>query len=424
MCFRYEGLTRMGLEKFSPEDEIFVDEEVLRDTHTPDKLFERDDQLAEYQSALKPVIKGTRPKNIFLVGQTGVGKTVATKLIRERLEKDQEEFDHVDVEFIYLNCKKLHSSYAVAANLVNCFRDETDQIKTTGYTRDMIYGMLYNEIINRSATHVLLILDEVDSIGNDDEILYELPRCNDHGDVPPEETYVGVIGISNDFTFRDSLSARVKDTLCEEEIHFPPYDADELRTILEHRAEKAFIDGVIEDGVITLCSAFAGQESGSARQALNFLYKAGDLARSENSDQVTENHVRRAEPLVRESKVRSELESLPMQSQLTLYAILIMHATDRLPAKSTDIYQEYEQAASRITADVKTDRTIRDRLSELELKGFLEANRENPGGNEGRYDLYDIGDIDSSLIHDVLLGDDRLSNLFDSGQTSLTTYSG
>ncbi|GAA5061620.1 hypothetical protein GCM10025751_48120 [Haladaptatus pallidirubidus] len=74
------------------------------------------------------------------------------------------------------------------------------------------------------------------------------------------------------------LNARVKDSLCDEEIHFPPYDANQLRNILKQRAEKAFRDGILDGDTIPLCSAFSAEESGSARQALKLLYKAGDLA--------------------------------------------------------------------------------------------------------------------------------------------------
>ncbi|MCU4744245.1 orc1/cdc6 family replication initiation protein [Natronoglomus mannanivorans] len=402
----------MALDEFTPADHIFENEEVLRDSHRPDELLERDEQLSEYQAALKPVIKGTRPKNIFLVGQTGVGKTVGTKLIREQFNKDQQKYDHIDVNFVYLNCKKLSNSYRVAANLVNKFRPEDDQITTTGYPRDMIYNMLYRELRNTDHTHVIIILDEIDSIGNDDGILYELPRCNDNEEVPPEDTYVGVIGISNDFTFRDNLSARVKDSLCEEEIHFPPYDAEELARILEHRAENAFVDDVLDSSVPRLCGALAGQESGSARYALNLLYKAGDLARSEGTPRVSEDHVRRAEPLVKENKIRRELERLPSQSHLTLYAVLALHNKDKLPARSLTIYNAYQTAAEEVVSDVKTQRTIRDRLGALQLKGFLTMTRENRGEGGGRYDLYDFGEIEISMIRDVLANTDRIDELF------------
>lgn len=87
------------------DDPIFTAESVLRDTHTPDGLVERDRELSEYQNALKPVIKGEDPKNIFLYGQTGVRKTIATEMILDRLEQDQDQYDYLEVETITVLCK-------------------------------------------------------------------------------------------------------------------------------------------------------------------------------------------------------------------------------------------------------------------------------------------------------------------------------
>jgi len=409
----------MGLEPFTAEDPIFLDEDVLRDSHKPEDLIARDRELEEYQAALKPVIKGARPRNIFLYGQTGVGKTVATEMVMDRLRKDQENYDNLDIHVVHVVCKNLNSSYQVAVKLVNEFRDTNNKIPTTGYPPDTIYEFLWKHLREIDSTHVLFVLDEVDAIGNDDDILYELPRCNDNGNIPVEETKVGVIGISNKFTFRDNLSARVKDSLCDEEIHFPPYDANQLRNILYQRAENAFVDGVLEDDVVPLAAAFAGQESGSARQALKLLFKAGDIARSRGLEEVKEDHIREAEPKVKESQVRNELESVPTQSHLTLYALLTLDKQDSLPAKSSDIYNVYEIAAKRIDADVKTDRTIRDRLSQLKLKGFLDVEEHNKGPKGGSYYLYEFGDIRPNMVEEVLQEIDRLDDLF---QKDITNY--
>ena len=415
----------MGLERFKPDSTIFADEAVLRDGYRPDQLIERDNELKQYQSALKPVINGAPPKNLFLYGQTGVGKTLSSRMIIERLDEDQQNLDDVDVHFAELNCKSLNSSYQVAANLINEFREPEEQIKPTGYPSGMIYTMLFEELEKLDATHCLVVLDEIDAIGNDDDILYKLPRANDNGNV--RDTSVGVIGISNDFTFRDNLSARVKDSLCDEEIHFPPYDANELGNILKQRASEAFHDttasqldngafelssDILEDDVIPLCAAFAAQDSGSARQALKLLYKAGDMARDEESDCITEEHVRRADEAVERDKVREELGRLPTQSKLTLYGLLLLEQESALPAKRNRIYERYVLAAKRIDADVRTDRTIHNRLSQLTLKGFLDVREQNKGPKGGSYYEYEFS-IRADIVRDVLQGDSRLQELFD-----------
>jgi len=420
----------MGLEPFSPDSTIFRDESVLRDGYRPQELIERDSELEQYQSALKPVINSAPPKNLFLYGQTGVGKTLSSRMVMDRLTEDQEEFDTVDVTVVNLNCKSLNSSYQVAANLVNEFRPADDQIKPTGYPSGMIYNMLFSELDNLDATHCLIVLDEIDSIGNDDDILYKLPRANDNNNV--EDTYIGVIGISNDFTFRDNLSARVKDSLCDEEIHFPPYDANELGNILKQRAAEAFHntsatqlqDGsfelesqILNDDAIPLCAALAAQDSGSARQALKRLYKAGDLARDEGAEQITDAHVREADEIVERDKVREELTRLPNQSKLTLYGLLFLNQEDETPAKRSKIYERYVIAAKRIDADVRTDRTTHDCLSQLTLKGFLEVTEQNKGPKGGSYYEYEFS-IRPRLVREVLRDDPRLSDLFNESETT------
>ncbi|WP_243637857.1 Cdc6/Cdc18 family protein [Natrarchaeobius oligotrophus] len=176
-----------------------------------------------------------------------------------------------------------------------------------------------------------------------------------------------------------------EDSLCDEEILFSPYDANQLRNILEQRAALAFRDDVLEADVIPLITAFTGQRSGSARQALRRLYKAGDLARGEGASTVTEEHVRRADRAVERDNVREELGCIPTQSKLTLYALLTLEAENALPAKRGTIYERYRIASTTIGVDVRSDRTVHDRLSQLTLKGFLDVEEKNKGPKGGSY---------------------------------------
>lgn len=403
----------MGLKDFTREDSIFNDESVLRDTYQPDTLIERDSQLADYQNALRPVINNAPPKNIFVYGQTGVGKTLSTDLVLEKLTQDAATYDDLSIEIVNVICKSLSSSYQVSIRLVNELRSPENQIALRGHGSGDVYDMLWTELNQLDATHVLFVLDEIDSIGTDDDILYELPRCNANGNV--DDTYVGVIGISNNFQFRDNLSARVKDSLCDEEIHFPPYDAEQLRHILETRAQPAFRDDVLTDDIIPLCAAFAAQESGSARRALRILYKAGDLARQADRSTVTEADVREADRVVEEGKTKAELESLPVQNHITLYAILSYAFEGETPVRRKQVYQRYKLFAEQIDADVKTARTIHDQLSQLTLKGILDVSERNEGIKGGNYYLYDFN-VDTAVIRDALEKQHRIGDLFETNR--------
>ena len=389
----------MGLESFTRDDPIFADESVLRDNYRPTELIERDAELAAYQSALRPVINGAPPKNIFIYGQTGVGKTLATRLVSDRLLKDQRQYDDLEIKIVSLNCKSVKSSYQIAVNLVNTFREPSEYIPSTGYPPSRIYQMLWDHLNTLEASHLLVVLDEIDSIGTNDDILYELPRANDNEHV--DGTYIGVIGISNDFTFRDNLSARVKDSLCDEELHFPPHDANNLRHILERRSQKAFREDVLEEGVIPLCAARAANESGSARMALQLLYKAGDLARQYDAVSVQEAFVDEARQLLEEGKIKDELARLPVHSKVTLRALTNLHKTGETPVKRRDIYALYLEMCDEIGTDPVTDRTIHDRISQLRQKGFVEAEKRNDGISGGSYYLYDLR-ITPNMVDEAL----------------------
>ena len=399
-------LKKMGL--FKPDTTVFKDEFPLRENYQPDKLQERDEELQEYKRALQPVINDSPPKNILLYGKTGVGKTVATNYLLNHLEQDAREYG-VNLFVIKQPCNNLSSSYQVAINLVNQLRGPESQVSTTGYPQQDVFNMLYRELEQLGGV-VLIVLDEIDNIGNDDDLLYELPRAEANGYL--ENVWPGIIGISNDFTFRDNLSPKVKDTLCEEEIHFPPYDANELQNILEDRAQKAFHDGVLTDEVIPLCSAFAAQDSGSARQGLRLVYKSGEFARDTESPKVTEDHVRRAQTELEQGQLEEGMRDLTTQGHLVLSTICHLEVNHETPAKTKLIYQRYQRISEVVGVESLGERRIRDHLSELALYRILAVNERNDGIHGGSYHEYQLN-VDLKSAINVLSDISRLDDLPD-----------
>ena len=57
---------------------------------------------------------------------------------------------------------------------------------------------------------------------------YNLTRMNSE----LKHSTISIIGISNDLSFTNNLDPRVKSSLSEEEIVFPPYNAIQLQHIL------------------------------------------------------------------------------------------------------------------------------------------------------------------------------------------------
>jgi cell division control protein 6 len=383
---------------FTRDTEIFCDEEMLREDYQPESITAREEELSAYKTALQPVVNGAQPRNIFLYGKTGVGKTAVSRYLLNQLKRDTKQYDDVDLSVYWLNCTNLSSSYQVAVNLVNTIRSTKNRISTTGYPQQRVFDILYEELDAIGGT-ILLVLDEIDHIGSNDEILYELPRARSNGYL--DSAKPGVIGISNDFGFRDSLSPKVKDTLCEEDIHFPPYDGPELEAILHRRADGALYDDAATQGVISLCAALAAQDTGSARQALNLLYKAGELARATDESIITEDRVHEAREELEQSQIEHGMRELTQHGHLSLVATLNLALAEETPARVREIYPRYRTIAEQSDIDPLVRRRMHDHLADLAMLGILNRQSRNEGRAGGQYYEYEFN-VGLKLVCEVV----------------------
>jgi len=112
-----------------------------------------------------------------------------------------------------------------------------------------------------------------------------------------------IVGISNNLTFLDELDPRVRSSLSEEEILFHPYNALQIQDILNQRSNAAFKEGVLQDGVISKCAAYAAKEHGDARRALDLLRVAGELAERDNSKKILLKHIDEANEKIEKDKI-------------------------------------------------------------------------------------------------------------------------
>ena len=374
------------MRRFERKQNIFRNKDALGESYQPDQIEERDEEIEEYMDALQPVVDGWEPNNIFLYGNTGVGKTAVTDYLLDRLQDDVADYDDVDLSVISVNCKTLNSSYQVAVELVNKLRPAGGEISSTGYPQQTVFKKLYEELEAIGGT-ILIVLDEVDSIGDRDELLYELPRARANSNL--DSTKVGVIGISNDFKFRDQLDPRVQDTLCERELQFPPYDAPELENILESRAEIAIAEDAVEQGVLNFCAALAARDSGSARQALDLLRLAGEIAENREADLIERDHVEAARSRLEQERVEEGMRELTTHGRLALLAVISKAAKDETPSRTREIYEEYTALCDSSGTDSLAQRSVHNHLSDLRMLGILSA-YENRSGSRGNYYSYEL----------------------------------
>ena len=365
------SLSRNGLfEALLRTEPLFKNKEVLRHSYTPDELPHRQDQINQLATILVAALRGETPSNIFIYGKTGTGKTAVAKYVGKELAKAGSETNKI-INYIYINCEVVDTQYRVLTQIANHFIQAwSDRIPFTGWPTDEVYAKL-REKIDDSGGVTVIILDEVDKLvfKSGDDVLYNLSRIN----AELKKARVNVIGISNDLKFTEFLDHRVRSSLGEEEIIFPPYDARQLEDILHQRAGISFKDDCLEQTVIPLCAALAAQEHGDARRALDLLRVSGEIAEREGTRKVAEAHVRRAQNKIELDRVTEVVRTLPTQSKLVLLACILSEEAGVRGLTTGEVYDTYSALCKVANVDVLTQRRVTDLLSELDMMGILNA---------------------------------------------------
>jgi len=378
---------------------LFRNREALEPSFIPDELPHRNSEIEKIAGITACALKGDVPPNFLCYGMTGTGKTATVRYVSQKLAQ------HCISNppwWIYINCTVVSTPYRILAHIYNTIVGR-EKIPATGLPKDVILKKLLGLLDQKVKNSVcFLVLDEIDILiekkgGN--EILYTLTRLNESLDL----CRTSVIGISNKLKFMEYLDSRVTSNLDEEEaIVFHPYNANELADILKLRAEIAFHEGIIEEGVIKLCAGLAAREHGDARKALQLLRKAGEIAERNQNKKVLEKHVENAQKDIDKDHIVEYMLSMPLQAQLTLSAIyLLSKYTREHIITSGDIYEVHSELTNKIPGVKQlTHRRISDYINELALSGLITANTRSMG-HYGRTKIINL-DIENELVERVL----------------------
>ncbi|GAA0473216.1 ORC1-type DNA replication protein [Halococcus dombrowskii] len=451
---------------------IFENKDVLRPSYTPERLPHRNEQINNMATVLVGALRGETPSNILIYGKTGTGKTASAKFVSNELETTSQKYtvpcevEYINCEvtdtqyrvlaqlantFIDANERHIEERLADLRDLAERARsdpgvlddpdvvdpddaepdatdspavefdsvdgierrieqleadlDEFEPVPMTGWPTDRVYSTFF-EAVDYHERVVVIMLDEIDKLveKSGDDTLYNLSRMNSE----LENSRVSILGISNDLKFTEFLDPRVKSSLGEEEIVFPPYDATQLRDILSARADIAFVENALSEDVIPLCAAFAAQEHGDARRALDLLRTAGELAERGQTERVGEDHVRDAQEKIELDRVVEVVRTLPTQSKVVLFAVILLERNGAQNINTGEVYNIYRRLCEEIDADVLTQRRVTDLISELDMLGIVNAVVVSKGryGRTKEMNLsVPIDDTEAVLTSDSRLGD-------------------
>ena len=365
-------------EGYLKSPKLFKRRDVLDSSFVPENLPHRTEQIKQLGYILASVLRGAKPSNILCFGKTGTGKTAVSKYVLNILGKKAPQHG-LRIEVAYLNCNTVDTNYRVFADLCSTLGIE---VPFTGLATDEVFTRFKQGLDQRESLFIV-VLDEIDSLikksGN--ETLYNLTRIN--SDLTRAK--VSLIGISNDLKFKEYLDPRVLSSLSEEELVFKPYEAPEITDILVERAELAFQDKTLSEGVINMIAAIAAQEHGDARRAIDLLRVSAEIAEREGTEKINQAHVKKAQGAIERNTITEVISTLPLQSKMVILAIYVLESmTDNSETVSTgDVYEEYARICKEIGMDSLTQRRVGDLINELDALGIISA-RVVSRGRHGR----------------------------------------
>lgn len=396
------------------ENNIYKDRKQLKTTTTPEyeDFKEREEQIRKMTEALRD-IKNSSSEHLVLTGNVGAGKTAAANMMVGYL---QESFNSNNIKKTYIS--DVRTEKDTLAQISQKLNLSTERSKGEYYKGNDFgtYYQLIKQKVTEENIDLVIILDELEKLyekqeGNPseegNEVIKKLYELSKEIENEYENCCITIIAISNEARVDDSFNERVDSRINGEIINFSEYNANELRSILNARKEKALKNGAVEEGVISKCAAKAASQKGDARKALRILRKAGDLARKNGDNSISKDYVDQAVDAIERRNILKTVTQMNKKTRIVFY--FLIEYKKHLPATSSETdyyYNRFLNSVESIEKGFKEDynmhsKTLKKYIKTLRNRGLVEAPLENAKSGRGRTRRISLCDISDKLAQDI-----------------------
>ena len=367
------------IKKVQKQDSLFANKVALDPLSTSNRIIGRQQEIEQLVTYLIGFRKGFVVPLVSIHGRSGSGKSIIIKAVCENID---------DVFCCFVNLRKAKTVFgAVNLILAELGIQNIKHAKGLDFAIQQIQDTI--EQLDKKNLFVL-VLDEFDALfydkrGNPSDLVYKLVLLEEN--IRSKGHQITIITISNNLLYDYDLDDRVLSRIGSNEIFFTPYSKDEVKKILENKAEKAFFDK-IDDSVIDYCAEMCYISHGDARRAIDLLRVAAEIAFSKN-EKLSKNHIDTTIETMQQDHIETVLKTTPFHQKIICSALArLEHLSEKSKHSTNTIFKQYCWLLPTNTKPLSY-RRISELLVELANSGVVSAETKSNGryGYGTKYEL-------------------------------------
>lgn len=373
---------------------VFIDESRLSIDYIPPNLPHRKKHLRKLTHLFRGVVEtpGRFSQKVLIIGDVGSGKTSVTKLFGQLFTEVAHSHDF-NLVYVHVNTRRERTEHMILNRILSTLQAG---IPSRGLSTQELLSIIL-DFIETKNIYLLITLDELGVFlkRRGGELLYLLTRTVD--DQLNAQQRISLIGISRSPLFGYMLDPSTWSTFQKNMLFFNRYSSTQLQDILNFRAEKAFLDGVVPSSTIDLIADIAS-ETGDARYALELLYNAGKVADEKGVLRVSPEFVRSAKAFITAEIRREVLMDLSLNQKLLLLAVCrLLKSSEEAYLIMGALEERYHLVCEEYNQTPRSHTQIWSYVQDLVGLGIL-TSKISGAGHRGKTTLIGLPDIPAAIL--------------------------